>query len=158
MAQPHDNSDPLMPFDATFDASEQISLVLPYSQDEVEDLLYGSDRPVEERLERLKEMRAELATRERGDFGDQDPRDLINEIDRAIDELKADTAQADDSDPLDPAVDIDPADHLDALSPDDIDARAALIGEEEFYGDYEDGPADDDNAWAGSDEFRPDLH
>ncbi|SMQ58498.1 hypothetical protein SAMN06295905_0089 [Devosia lucknowensis] len=158
MVQHHDNSDPLMPYDATFDATEQISLGLPYSQDEIEDLLYGSDRPVEERIDRLKEMRAELATRESGDFGDQDPRDMIGEIDRAITELSADSEQANENGELDAAVDIDPADHLDALSPDDVDARQALIGEEEFYDEEEEGPADDDNAWHGSDEFKLDLH
>jgi hypothetical protein len=158
MVQPHDNSDPLMPYDATFDATEQIALALPYSQDEIEDLLYGSDRPVEERIDRLKEMRAELAARESGDFGDQDPRDMIGEIDRAISELSAEAEQADADGALDAAVDIDPADHLDALAPDDVDARAALIGEEEFYDEDEDGPVDDDHVWQGSDEFKPDLH
>ncbi len=131
MAQPHDNSDPLMPYDATFDASEQIPLGLPFSQDEIEDLLYGSDRPVAERVERLKEMRAELATRESGDFGDEDPKAMIDEIDRAIGELDADSAYADENGQLDAAVDIDPADHLDALSPDDVDAREALTGEDD---------------------------
>ena len=53
MAQHHDNSDALMPFDGTFDATEQVSFGLPFSQDEIEDLLYGGDRPVDERLERL---------------------------------------------------------------------------------------------------------
>ena len=34
----------------------------------------------------------------------------------------------------------------------------ALIGEEEFYEDDEEGPADDDNSWHGSEEFDPHLH
>lgn len=130
MVQHHDNSDALMPFDGNFDATEQVGFGLPFSQDEIEDLLYGSDRPVEERVERLKEMRAELVTREQGDFGDEDPRAMIDEIDRAIGELSADSAQADENGEFDPAIDIDPNDHLDALSPDDVDARAALTGQE----------------------------
>lgn len=158
MAQHHDNSDALMPFDGTFDATEQVSFGLPFSQDEIEDLLYGGDRPVDERIERLKEMRAELVTREQGDFGDEDPTAMIEEIDRALDELQGDLANADDNGELDAAVDIDPADHLDALAPDDVDARAALIGEEEFYEEDEEGPADDDHAWHGSEEFKHDLH
>ena len=103
-------------------------------------------------------MRAELVTREQGDYGDEDPKAMIGEIDRALDELQGDVENADENGQLDAAVDVDPADHLDALSPDDTDAREALIGEEEFYEDDEEGPADDDNAWHGSEEFKPDLH
>ena len=130
MAQHHDNSDALMPYDGTFDATEQVSFGLPFSQDEIEDLLYGSDRPVEERIDRLNEMRAELAIREQGDFGDEDPKAMIAEIDRALDELRGDAANADENGELDAAVDMDPADHLDALSPDDVEAREALTGED----------------------------
>lgn len=143
MPQHRDNSDALIPLDAQFDANEQPGLSIPYSQDEIEDLLYGSDRPVEERVERLKEMRAEMVTRESGDFGDQDPKDMIAEIDRAIDELQADSASADENFELDAAVAIDPEDHLDALAPDDVDARLALTGadddeDEDFDEELED--------------------
>jgi hypothetical protein len=158
MAQQRENSDPLVPHDATFDAVDQPGLSLPYSQDEIQDLLFGSDRSVEERVERLKEMRSEMTTRESGDFGDEDPKDMIAEIDRALAELQGDVAIADDNIEAGAAVDMDPSDHLDALSPDDIDARAALTGEDAFYDDDEDGPVDDDNAWAGSEEFRHDIH
>lgn len=130
MVQQRDNSDPLTPIDEPFDANEQPGLSIPYSQDEIEDLLYGADRPVAERVERLKEMRAEMATRESGDFGDQDPKDMLAEIDRALDELQADNAYADENSDFDPALAIDPDEHLDALSPDDVDAREALTGED----------------------------
>ncbi len=144
MVQHHDNSDALMPFDGNFDATEQVGFGLPFSQDEIEDLLYGSDRPVEERVERLKEMRAELVTREQGDFGDEDPRAMIDEIDRAIGELNADSAEADETGEFDPALDIDPNDHLDALSPDDVDARAALTGQENDADENFDAELEDD--------------
>jgi hypothetical protein len=143
MVQPRDNSDPLTPIDEPRDANEQPGLSFPYSQDEIEDLLYGADRPVEERVQRLREMRDEMATRESGDVGDQDPKDMIAEIDRALDELQADEAQADENFELDPAIAIDPDDHLDALSPDDVDARLALTGgddseDEDFDAELED--------------------
>jgi hypothetical protein len=157
MAQPQDNSDALMPYDGDFDATEQSSFGLPFTQDEIEDLRFGNDRPLSERIGRLEEMRAELAVRENGDFGNQDPRAMIAEIDRVLGELQADGEMADENAELDGAMDIDPADHLDALSPDDVDARQAIIGEEEFYEDGEDGPVDDEQ-WSGSEEFRPDLH
>jgi hypothetical protein len=143
MVQPRDNSDPLTPIDEPFDANEQPGLFIPYSQDEIEDLLYSADRPVEERIQRLKEMRDEMTTRESGDFGDQDPKDMLAEIDRALEELQADEAQADSTFELDPAVAIDPEDHLDALSPDDVDSRLALTGgdddqDEDFDAELED--------------------
>ena len=143
MVQPRDNSDPLTPIDEPRDANDLPGLSYPYSQDEIQDLLYGSDRPVEERIDRLKEMREEMATRESGDFGDQDPKDMLAEIDRALDELQADSASADENFELDAAVSIDPEDHLDALSPDDVDARLALTGgdddqDEDFDAELED--------------------
>ncbi|NMA97277.1 MAG: hypothetical protein GX970_04060 [Phyllobacteriaceae bacterium] len=153
MVDHHDNSDALMPYDGDFDATEQSSFGLPFSQDEIEDLRYGNDRSLSERIARLEEMREELAIRKNGDFGDEDPRAMMAEIDRVLIELRADSDIADESDALEGAMDIDPEDHLDALSPDDVDAREAIIGEEEFYDDDEDGPADDDH-WSGSEEFR----
>jgi hypothetical protein len=144
MVQPRDNSDPLTPIDEPRDANELPGLSYPYSQDEIEDLLYGSDRPVDERIDRLKEMREEMATRESGDFGDQDPKDMLAEIDRALDELQADSASADDTFELDAAVAIDPEDHLDALSPDDVDARLALTGEDDDQDEDFDAELEDD--------------
>lgn len=143
MVQQRDNSDALIPVDDQFDAAEQPGISVPFTQDEIQDLLYGSDRPVEERLDRLKEMRGEMVTRESGDFGDQDPKDMISEIDRAIEELKGDSAYADENSDFDASVSIDPEDHLDTLSPDDVDARLALTGgddseDEDFDAELED--------------------
>ncbi|NGP17272.1 hypothetical protein [Devosia aurantiaca] len=152
MVQPRDNSDPLTPIDEPFDANEQPGLSIPYSQDEIEDLLYGSDRPVAERVERLKEMRVEMATRESGDFGDQDPKDMMAEIDRALDELQADNDYADENGDFDPALAIDPEDHLDALAPDDVDAREALTGEDED--EIEDGALIEDEEAVDADTLR----
>ncbi len=158
MAQNHDHPGSLVPQETSFDNADTPGIAQPYSQSEVEDLLYGSDRPARDRLERLREMRVEAAERESGDFGGQDPAFLLDELDRAIEELQRDLDNTDDTGNVDASMSSDPADHLDALSPDDTDAREALIGEEEFYSEDEDGPADDDNAWHGSDEFDPKLH
>lgn len=157
MVQHHNNPGSLVPQETNFDNADTPGIAQPYSQTEIEDLLYGDDRPVEDRVARLQEMRNEMAMRESGDFGEEDPADMIDELDRAIEELQRDASNADETG--DAAVmSADPADHLDALSPDDVEAREALTGEEEFYDEDEDGPADDDNVWQGSDEFKPDLN
>ncbi len=153
----HTQPDPVVSQDTTYDAVDQPGLAHPYSQNEIEDILYASDLSVEDRLARLREIRGEMVVRESGDFGEEDPADMIDELDRAIEELQRDAQDADDTG--DAAVmAADPADHLDALAPDDVDARAALIGEEEFFEEDEDGPVDDDHVWQGSDEFKPDLN
>lgn len=159
MAQNHSHPGSLVPQETNFDNADTPGISQPYSQSEVEDLLYGNDRSVQDRLERLREMRAEANERESGDRGvDDDPGHLLDELDRAIDALQRDLDNTEETGNVDAAMASDPADHLDALAPDDIDARAALIGEDEFYEDDEDGPADDDNAWHGSEEFDPHLH
>lgn len=129
MVQQHDNSDSIIAQDRNYDGVDQPGGLSPYSQTEIDDLLYASDRPVEDRVERLKEIRAEMQMRESGDFGDEDGRDLITEIDRAIDELQGDLEGVEASPDMAPEAIMDPADHLDALAPDDVDARQALTGE-----------------------------
>lgn len=158
MVQHHHNPGSIVPQETSFDNSDTPGIAQPYSQTEIEELLYGDDRPVDDRLARLRDMRDELATRESGDFGDEDPAAMIEELDRAMAELQRDAQNADETGSADALMSADPADHLDALAPDDVDARDALIGEEEFYEEDEDGPVDDDHVWQGSDEFKPDLH
>ena len=92
---------------------------LPVSQAEIEDLLYGDDRPAEERIERLSEIADSLRNREPGDFGDNDPGVLLGEIDNAISRLRAGTERdpemiTDDE----PTMDDDPLNHRETLSPD----------------------------------------
>lgn len=158
MVQHHHNPGSIVPQETSFDNSDTPGIAQPYSQTEIEELLYGDDRPVEDRLARLRDMRDELIARESGDFGDEDPAAMIDELDRAMAELQRDAQNADETGSADALMSADPADHLDALAPDDVDARDALIGEEEFYEEDEDGPVDDDHVWQGSDEFKPDLH
>ncbi|MET3926873.1 hypothetical protein [Devosia sp. 2618] len=149
MAQHHDHRGTMVPQQTNFDNADQPGIAQPYSQSEIEDLLYGDNRPAAERLARLRELRDESSIRESGDWGDQDPAAMLDELDRAIDELSASIANDEDSEDyagLGTSFDNDPADRLDALSPDDEEAREAIEGDE----DPEEKP------WEGSDEFRPD--
>lgn len=130
MVQNHRHPGSLVPQETDFDNSDTPGIAQPYSQTEIEDLLYGNDRSAEERLDRLHEMRAEAAARESGDFGGEDPAALLTEIDRAIFELQRDMDNSDDAGDFQGSVMVDPNDHLDALSPDDVDARRALEGED----------------------------
>jgi hypothetical protein len=158
MTQHHNNPGRLVPQETNFDNADAPGIAQPFSQNEIEDLLYGDDRPVEDRVARLREMREEMAARESGDFGDEDPAAMLDELDRAIEQLQGDADNLDETGDAAAFMSADPADHLDALSPDDLDAREALTGEEEFYEEDEDGPVDDDHVWQGSEEFKPDLH
>lgn len=160
MAQMHDRGT-LVPQETNFDNADQVGIAQPYSQTEIEDLLYSSDQPTEERLARLREMRDELAARESADWGEEDPAAMIDEIDRAIDELSGDAEASDENFELADVLVDDPADHSHALAPDDVDALTELSGigedgeetEESIYEDAED--ADDD---LGSDAVRRDVH
>lgn len=153
MAQTHDHRGTLLPQETNFDNADQPGIAQPYSQSEIEDLVFGDERSVEERLARLREIRDEASIRESGDWGDDDPAAMLVEIDRAIEELSSRQSTSDENYGVEAGTAEDPANHLHTLAPDDVDAQQALIGEEEFYEEDEDGPVDDDQ-WAGSPEFR----
>lgn len=160
MAQHHDHHGSMVPQDTNFDNADQPGIAQPYTQSEVEELLYGDDRPASERLARLRELRDESAIRESGDWGDQDPAAMLDELDRAIDELSATLANSDDNDAyagLATTFDNDPTDRLDALSPDDDEARSAIAGDED---DEDEDDSLEEEVWDGGAEFRtdPDLH
>ena len=148
-----------MPQETNFDNADQPGISQPYSQAEIADLLFSDDRPVEERLERLREIRSELAGRESADWGDEDPAALLGEVDRAIDTLTTDEANADETDDyanLAPALEQE-AD-LESLSPDDVDARQAIEGpDEEIYLDEEEEELGilDETEWDEGDDFKP---
>ena len=164
MAQHQDHHGAVVPQDTNFDNADQPGVAQPYTQSEVEELLYGADRPASERLAQLRALRDESAIRESGDWGDQDPAAMLDEIDRAIDELSATIANSEDSDDfagLATTFDNDPNDRLDALSPDDDEARQAIEGDEdEFFDDDDDDNSLEEEAWDGGEEFRTerDLH
>jgi hypothetical protein len=139
------------------DASEAFGIAEPYTQTEIEDLLYGDDRPASQRLARLRELREEATVRESGDWGDQDPAATLDELDRAIDELSAMIANSDDGEDfagLATTFDSASEARLDSLSPDDIDARTAIVGEEDEEEEDDIGPLDE-TEWDEGDDFRP---
>ena len=158
MSHTHDHGT-MMPQETNFDNADQPGISQPFSQAEIEELLFGDDRPAGERLERLREMRSELAIRESADWGDQDPAALLGEIDRAIEALSTDSADADETDdfanlsaPFERDVD------LESLSPDDVDARAAIEGPDEDFQlaeEEEELGILDEAEWDEGDDFRP---
>jgi hypothetical protein len=163
MAQHHDHHGTLVPQDTNFDNADQPGIAQPYTQSEVEELLYGDDRPASERLARLHELRTESAIRESGDWGGQDPAAMLGELDRAIDELSAIIANGDDGEDyagLTTSFDNDPADRLDTLSPDDEEARHAIEGDDELMDEEDEEALLEEREWDGGDEFRTDkgLH
>jgi hypothetical protein len=147
--------------DRGFRLATEPKITMPTEQSEVEELLYGEDRPASERLARLRELRDESAIRESGDWGDQDPAAMLDELDRAIDELSATIANGDEAEDyagLATNFDNDPADRLDALSPDDEEARQAIEGDEDAFFEEDEGDGIgplDETEWDEGDDFRP---
>jgi hypothetical protein len=116
---------------------------LPISQAEVEDLLYGDDRPAAERVERLQELAALLRDNEPGDFGDNDPGRLLIEIDAAIGHINAALERDPDAESDEPTMDGDPLDHRETLSPDSDELQAIADDDEASLSDGSE-PLDDD--------------
>lgn len=164
MAQHQNQHGSIIAQDAIYDAADQPGLAFPYTQDVVDELLYGTDRSATERLARLREIRDEMAIRESGDWGDQDPGSMMDELDRAIDELSATIANADDGADkymlLEPALDMNSSDRLDTLAPDDVDAISAIAGEDIDAADDEEHDGEeptplDETEWDDGDDFDP---
>jgi hypothetical protein len=96
------------------DANEEVNVGQPVSLNEVEDLLYGDDRPAEQRLERLRELADELRARAAGDIADDDAGAVLGEVERAIATLEAKSQFVGEPG----ARDEDPLDHRETLAPD----------------------------------------
>lgn len=100
------------------DGSGESLNALPVSQSEIEELLYGEDRPVAERIARLQELAAQLREQEPGDFGDGDPAALVGEIEEAIARLSGDADRDPDLVNDATSMDDDPLNHRETLAPD----------------------------------------
>lgn len=137
----NDRSDAILPQDLQQDENGQMpNFALPLSQAEIEDLLYNADIPAAERLQQLQVLRADVASWEADDRGEDDPRALLGEIDLAIQQLSGDLDPDNEAYPgLDMTQARDPADHMETLSPDD-DLRLGAEGDEAEALD-EDDPA-----------------
>lgn len=120
---------------------------LPVSQAEIEELLYGDDRPPGERLDRLKELAAQMREQEPGDFGDgiglADSRSVLLAIDEAIARLSGDIERDPDLAFDDVSTDDDPLNHRETLSPDSDELETIEEEDEESLDDGE-GPVPDD--------------
>ncbi|HTJ58346.1 MAG TPA: hypothetical protein VL418_12365 [Devosiaceae bacterium] len=131
---PTNHYDDIIPQDTGSDeASMETSVGQPLSEAEIEDLLYGDGRSTEERLRLLRALRRDLADREAGDLGDDDPGTVINEIDSRIAELENDEVTGEEPG----AYDNDPLAHRETLSP-DSDELDELEQEDEASLDEED--------------------
>ena len=121
----------------------EMNAAQPVSSAEIEDLLYGEDRPAEERLARLREIADELRQMEPADFGDDDPGVLLGQIDEAIARLSGGI----DRDPQvvfdEVSTDDDPLAHRETLSPDSDELETIEEQDDESLDDGE-GPVPDD--------------
>jgi len=125
------------------DGSGDMMTALPISQAEIEDLLYGDDRPAAERVERLSELADSLRNREPGDFGDNDPGGLLAEIERAIARLTGALERDPDLEFDETTMDDDPLNHRETLSPDSDELEAIEDDDEASLSDGSE-PLDDD--------------
>lgn len=116
---------------------------LPVSQAEIEDLLYGEDRPAEERIERLAEIADTLRNQEPGDFGDNDPAALIRELDEAVARLRGGLERDPDLEFDEPTMDDDPLNHRETLSPDSDDLERLEAQDEASLSDDTEPTGDD---------------
>lgn len=115
------------------DSSIEANSAQPFSEAELQDLLYGEGRSVEERLTLLRQFRSDLADRAGGDVGGDDATALLAEIDGRIAELEGDENLGEATDTLD----VDPLAHRETLSP-DSDELEELEGEDADSLDEED--------------------
>ncbi len=141
------------------DGGGDMLTALPVSQAEVEELLYGDDRPAGERIERLQELAAQLRDKEPADFGDEDPRALLGEIDQAIARLSGGLDAEAEPDLHEAALDDDPLNHRETLSPDSDELDAIEADDEASLSDGSE-PLDDDvldpEEWDDGDGFDAD--
>jgi hypothetical protein len=141
------------------DGSGDSLTAMPVSQSEIEELLYGDDRPEAERLERLQEIAGQLRQQEPGDFGGGDTKALLGEIDEAIARLSGDIERDPDMVFDEPSMDEDPLSHRETLSPDSDELEDIEDDDKESVAeDAEPRPDDalDPEEWDDGDGFNVD--
>ena len=132
------------------DGTDQVLILNPISQTEIDELLYSDEFPREERLERLRYYRDELSEREASDFGLDDPGALLGQIQEAITALEEGFGES-----MDPAsVDHNPEDHRETLSPDSDELEAIEAADEEsLEDDLVENDVLDETEWEDGDGF-----
>lgn len=124
------------------DGGGETLTALPISQAEIDELLYGDDRPPGERIERLQELAAQMRDQEPGDFGGGDTKALLLEIDEAVARLRGDMERDPDLVFDEVTSDDDPLNHRETLSPDSDELEELEEEDEESIRDDEQ-PLDD---------------
>lgn len=124
------------------DGGGETLTALPISQAEIDELLYGDDRPPGERIERLQELAAQMRDQEPGDFGGGDTKALLLEIDEAVARLRGDMERDPDLVFDEVTSDDDPLNHRETLAPDSDELEELEEEDEESIRDDEQ-PLDD---------------
>lgn len=110
----------------------------PVGPGEIEELLYNEEWTAEARIKRLLEMRAQLSDLESPDFGDDDPKSLIRQIDAAVGQLRNLVGEG-----MDPSgIDMDPGAHRETLSPDSDEMLDLEQADEESLNEGEEADED----------------
>ena len=112
------------------DAVDQPGIDYPFTQDEIDDLLYGETDSTGDRLAKLRELRDQITARRGAEWMGDDPQRMLGEIETAIQRLEGASGADQDRDySLDETMmDTDPLSHRETLSPDDdqlLDAQEA---------------------------------
>jgi hypothetical protein len=162
MATVRDDDDPFLAQDLKLDETDINDLGIPetLNQDVIDELVNSPAMPAEDRLGRLINIRGHLARRSASEFGDDDAASLLKEVDRAIGELRTELeSRADEPEGyerLDPALDVDPMEHRETLSPDDDDLLDMERSEEdeEDEDDLDNDDDDDDDEDDDEDEIK----
>ena len=110
---------------------EQVIIAQPLSQAEIDELLYSAEFPREERLDRLRQVQADLAEREASDFGSDDPGALLGLVNEAILALESDFGESMEA----ASVDHNPEAHRETLSPDSDELEAIEEADEASLSD-----------------------
>jgi hypothetical protein len=128
----------------------------PLSQDELDELLYSEGFSREQRLDRLRGLRDTLVASQAADLGSNDPAALRRAVDRAIAELENGAGETMDAS----AVDHNPEDHSETLSPDSDEYLDRIAAEQASLAPEGEAEADldkvlDDKEWTDGDGFDP---
>ena len=135
------------------DGSPEVLNELPFTLDEVSELIYGDDRSSGERIGRLQELADDLRQRQAGDLADGDPGSLLAEIEDAIRLLETKTQFVGEPGMLED----DPLDHRETLAPDSDELEMIAESDDESL-EEENGEADPDDLDWNEDAVPRRLH